>query len=210
MRYTTTIVAACIGIAICLFNYTGYDPHNMFFFMLSLPAWFVDLFVDVHQVSVLLMYVLTIVTWGLLGFIADVLIARFIGKRSLSAPFPFPIGFLLSSLYYKFGFHRRMALTAWNRAINLIFARLGKFQIRLRVVIVEHYLQIVNVNAVNTALIGKLQSYLISDLRRVNLLIKYKIVGRNYFHQRHAFRQRSGFVNRLRRQSECKQINAQQ
>ncbi len=76
MRYTTTIVAACIGLAICLFNYTGYDPHNMFFFMLSLPAWFVDLFIDVHQVSVLLMYALTIITWALLGYIADVMIAR--------------------------------------------------------------------------------------------------------------------------------------
>ncbi|OMF21334.1 hypothetical protein BK133_28565 [Paenibacillus sp. FSL H8-0548] len=76
MRYPVTIVAALIGIAICLFNYTGYDPHNFIFFMFSIPAWFVDLFVDVHEVSVVLMYVLTIVTWALLGFIADVLISR--------------------------------------------------------------------------------------------------------------------------------------
>ncbi|WP_169082107.1 hypothetical protein [Paenibacillus sp. PL91] len=76
MRYPVTIVATLIGLAICLFNYTGYDPHNMIFFMLSIPAWVVDLFVDVHEVSVLLMYALTIITWALLGFIADVLIAR--------------------------------------------------------------------------------------------------------------------------------------
>jgi hypothetical protein len=76
MRYPVTIVATLIGVAICLFNYTGYDPHNFVFFMLSIPAWVVDLFVDVHEVSVLLMYALTIITWALLGFVADVLIAR--------------------------------------------------------------------------------------------------------------------------------------
>ena len=80
MRYPVTIVATLIGLAICLFNYTGYDPHNFVFFMLSIPAWVVDLFVDVHEVSVLFMYVLTILTWALLGFIADVLIAR--GRES--------------------------------------------------------------------------------------------------------------------------------
>jgi hypothetical protein len=76
MRYPVTIAATIIGLAICLFNYTGYDPHNFVFFMLSIPAWIVDLFVDVHEVSVLFMYVLTIITWALLGYIADVLIAR--------------------------------------------------------------------------------------------------------------------------------------
>lgn len=76
MRYKLTAIATLIGVAICAFNYTGYDPHNMFFFMLSIPAWFVDFFVDVHEVSVLLMYVLTIITWALLGFAADRMIAR--------------------------------------------------------------------------------------------------------------------------------------
>ncbi|MCA0754698.1 hypothetical protein KP806_06515 [Paenibacillus sp. N4] len=76
MRYPVTIAAALIGLAVCLFNYTGYDPHNMIFFMLSIPAWVADLFIDIHEVSVLLMYVLTILTWALLGYIADVLIAR--------------------------------------------------------------------------------------------------------------------------------------
>ncbi|WP_141506177.1 hypothetical protein [Paenibacillus luteus] len=80
MRYPVTIVATLIGLAICLFNYTGYDPHNFVFFMLSIPAWVVDLFVDIHEVSVLLMYVLTVLTWALLGFVADVLISR--GRES--------------------------------------------------------------------------------------------------------------------------------
>lgn len=76
MRYTVTIAATIIGLALCLYNSTGYDPHNFVFFMFSVPAWFVDLFVDVHQVNVLLMYVLTVVSWALLGFIADSIIAR--------------------------------------------------------------------------------------------------------------------------------------
>ncbi|GKU79925.1 hypothetical protein [Paenibacillus sp. L3-i20] len=76
MRYRFTIIATLIGIAICAFNYTGYDPHNMIFFMLSIPVWISSFFVDIHEVSVLLMYALTILTWGLLGFIADALIAR--------------------------------------------------------------------------------------------------------------------------------------
>jgi len=84
MRYTATIVAALIGLAICLFNYTGYDPHNMIFFMLSIPAWVIDLFVDVHEVSVLLMYVLTVITWALLGLAVDALVARDARRRRAS------------------------------------------------------------------------------------------------------------------------------
>lgn len=76
MRYKVTIIATLIGLAICAFNYTGYDMHNMVFFMFSIPAWFADLFVDIHEVSVLLLYVLTVLTWALLGFITDLIIAR--------------------------------------------------------------------------------------------------------------------------------------
>ncbi|ANY68504.1 hypothetical protein BBD42_20020 [Paenibacillus sp. BIHB 4019] len=76
MRYKFTAIAALIGLALCLYNSTGYDPHNMVFFMFSVPAWFVDLFIDVHEVSVMLMYVLTVATWALLGLIADVIVYR--------------------------------------------------------------------------------------------------------------------------------------
>ncbi|MGO4544526.1 hypothetical protein AB4Z29_06995 [Paenibacillus sp. 2TAB23] len=84
MRYPVTIVATLIGLAISLFNSTGYDPHNMVFFMFSIPSWIVDLFVDVHEVNVLLMYALTVITWALLGFVADILIAR--GRESERHP----------------------------------------------------------------------------------------------------------------------------
>ncbi|MGG4035005.1 hypothetical protein ABEV74_15040 [Paenibacillus cisolokensis] len=76
MRYPVTIAASLFGVALCLFNATGYDPHNFIFFMFSIPAWLVDLFVDVHRVSVVLMYILTVLSWALIGYIADVLINR--------------------------------------------------------------------------------------------------------------------------------------
>jgi hypothetical protein len=76
MRYPVTFAATLIGLALCVYNSTGYDPHNFVFFMFSIPAWIVDLFVDIHDVNVLLMYVLTVASWALLGFIADRLIDR--------------------------------------------------------------------------------------------------------------------------------------
>ncbi|GGG15819.1 hypothetical protein [Paenibacillus abyssi] len=82
MRYPVTIIATIIGIVLCLYNYTGYDPHNMVFFMFSVPAWFIEFFVEIHEVSVLLMYVLTILSWALLGFVADWFIARNRQRRS--------------------------------------------------------------------------------------------------------------------------------
>lgn len=76
MRYPVTFVATLMGLALCVYNSTGYDPHNFVFFMFSPPAWVVDLFVDIHDVNVLLMYILTVVSWAILGFIADRLIER--------------------------------------------------------------------------------------------------------------------------------------
>jgi len=85
MRYPVTVVMTLIALALCLFNYTGYDPHNLFFFMFSPPAWIADLLVDIHEASVLLLYVLTLITYALIGYIADRLIARGRGKGSAPA-----------------------------------------------------------------------------------------------------------------------------
>ncbi|WP_127532532.1 hypothetical protein [Paenibacillus kobensis] len=76
MRFTVTIAAALIGLAICLFNSTGYDPHNFVFFMLSIPAWIAELLFDIHNVSVMSLYVWTVLTWAALGFIVDAVINR--------------------------------------------------------------------------------------------------------------------------------------
>ncbi|MWC28875.1 hypothetical protein [Paenibacillus sp. MMS18-CY102] len=76
MRYPVTIVATLIGLALCLYNSTGYDPHNFVFFMLSIPAWIADLAFDIHNVAVMSIYVWTVVTWAALGFVADLIIHR--------------------------------------------------------------------------------------------------------------------------------------
>lgn len=75
MRYPVTIIATLIGLALCLYNYTGYDPHNFVFFMFSVPGWIVDFFIDIHEVNVLLMYVLTIASYALIGWICDRMVA---------------------------------------------------------------------------------------------------------------------------------------
>jgi len=76
MRYPVTIVATLIGLVLCLYNNTGYDPHNFVFFMFSPPAWIVDLVIDIHEVSVMLMYALTVLAYALIGYIADRIIHR--------------------------------------------------------------------------------------------------------------------------------------
>jgi hypothetical protein len=85
MRYPVTIIATIIGLALCLYNSTGYDPHNFVFFMFSVPAWFVDLFIDVHEVSVLLMYVATVLSYALIGYIADRIIMHERSRRTRRA-----------------------------------------------------------------------------------------------------------------------------
>jgi hypothetical protein len=76
MRYPITLACTAIGVALCLFNYTGYDPHNIFLFMFSVPGWFMELFTDIHNVNVYFMYVLTVISWMIIGFIGDLGIAR--------------------------------------------------------------------------------------------------------------------------------------
>jgi hypothetical protein len=76
MRYPITLIAVLFSLALCLFSYSGHDPHNMFFFMLSVPAWFVELFADIHEVSIIPVYILTVLSWAIIGFAADWLIAR--------------------------------------------------------------------------------------------------------------------------------------
>jgi len=71
-----------IGVALCLFNATGYDPHNIFLFMLSVPIWFVEVFGDIHHVNVWFMYLLTVLSWAAIGYLSDLGIARTHAKRS--------------------------------------------------------------------------------------------------------------------------------
>lgn len=76
MRYTMTIAGILFGAALSLFNSTGYDPHNLLLMMFSVPMWFVELFTDIHKVNVWFMYVLTVLSWALIGFLGDLGVRR--------------------------------------------------------------------------------------------------------------------------------------
>lgn len=76
MRFPFTIFFTLFGLALSLYNYTGYDPHNVFFFMFSIPVWFTEFFVDIHDVNVWLMYALTILSYALIGYLTDLGIRR--------------------------------------------------------------------------------------------------------------------------------------
>jgi len=84
VRYPVTVVMTLIALALCLYNYTGYDPHNFVFFMFSPPAWVADMLVDIHEASVLLLYALTLITYALIGYVADRLIRR--GRNNSRSP----------------------------------------------------------------------------------------------------------------------------
>lgn len=83
MRYPLTLGFALFGAALILFNYSGYDPHNLFFLMFSVPMWFVELFTDIHKVNVWTMYVLTLLSYALIGWLGDFVLRRSRQRRSL-------------------------------------------------------------------------------------------------------------------------------
>jgi hypothetical protein len=83
MRYPFTIACTLIGIALCLFNVTGHDPHNLFLMMFSVPMWFVELFTDIHRVNVWFMYMLTVLSWAIIGYLGDLGAARIRSWRHL-------------------------------------------------------------------------------------------------------------------------------
>jgi lipoprotein signal peptidase len=76
MRYTMTIACTLIGVALSLFNSSGYDPHNLFLLMFSVPMWFVEVFTDIHRVNIWFMYVLTVISWAAIGYVGDRIISR--------------------------------------------------------------------------------------------------------------------------------------
>lgn len=71
MKYKVTFIMTLFGCALCLFNYSGFDPDNIFFFMLSVPVWLIEIFSDIHYFNVYAVYLLTIATYALFGRIGD-------------------------------------------------------------------------------------------------------------------------------------------
>lgn len=69
MRYTS--ILAAVGAAICLFHYLGLDPNNMIFYSLSIPAWFIPVAANITNFNIALLYLLTVLSWAVIGYIVD-------------------------------------------------------------------------------------------------------------------------------------------
>lgn len=68
-----TLICTFIGVALCLAHYIwhDYDPMYMLFYMLSVPAWFAPAFTNVVTANIAIVYLLTILTWALIGYGID-------------------------------------------------------------------------------------------------------------------------------------------
>jgi hypothetical protein len=71
MKYKATVLFTLFGLALCLVNYWGLDPDNIFLFMFSVPVWLIELGADIHYFNIFLVYFLTIVSWTIFGRIGD-------------------------------------------------------------------------------------------------------------------------------------------
>jgi predicted Abi (CAAX) family protease len=65
-----------IGLLLCLVHYLFHDYETIYllFYSLSVPAWFAPLFTNVADVSgpkLIIIYLLTIATWAIIGYIID-------------------------------------------------------------------------------------------------------------------------------------------
>ncbi|WP_248929314.1 hypothetical protein [Paenibacillus hamazuiensis] len=75
-----TWICALIGVVLCLAHYIwhDYDPMYMLFYFLSIPAWFAPAFTNVVTANMAVVYLLTILSWALIGYIID----RFAQQRT--------------------------------------------------------------------------------------------------------------------------------
>jgi hypothetical protein len=69
-----TVLFTAIGLAICFAHYYGFDPKNLIIYSLSIPLWIASIFYDMKTVNVFSIYMFTILSWTLLGYILDRLI----------------------------------------------------------------------------------------------------------------------------------------
>lgn len=81
MKRKATLVFTLFAIALCLFNFTGIDPDNIFLFMFSVPVWILEIFSDIHYYNIYFVYALTIASYMVFGMIGD----RFLNARKARA-----------------------------------------------------------------------------------------------------------------------------
>ncbi|WP_202081489.1 hypothetical protein [Caldalkalibacillus salinus] len=75
-----TAVAALV----CFFNAIGYDRDNMLLMSVSIPGWFMEMFLDIHYIHRHIVYASTILFWLLAGYFLDRTLERRGDTRSSS------------------------------------------------------------------------------------------------------------------------------
>lgn len=71
-----TLWLTVIAAAVCLYHLSGLDRSHVVLYMVSIPAWIIPFFTNIHAVNKYLIYVLTIASWFVIGLGVDSLIAR--------------------------------------------------------------------------------------------------------------------------------------
>jgi hypothetical protein len=59
------------AVAISVLHYLGFDKHDLLLLNISLPAWVIEYFVDIHTVSSFFVYAVTILFWFAFGLLID-------------------------------------------------------------------------------------------------------------------------------------------
>ncbi|WP_284643017.1 hypothetical protein [Paenibacillus silviterrae] len=72
MKYTLTFYFTLLGIALCFLHFIGHenDAVYLLFYSLSVPAWIWPLF-EYTDVNFIMLYLTTIVSWTLIGYLCD-------------------------------------------------------------------------------------------------------------------------------------------
>lgn len=82
MRKVFRLWLPLLSLAVCLFNVFGYDDKNILLFLTSPVFWllesrsFLGTWLDSFHVPLFLIYILTLISWFLIGLLIDVIFRR--------------------------------------------------------------------------------------------------------------------------------------
>ncbi|TBL77454.1 hypothetical protein [Paenibacillus thalictri] len=79
-----TLICTVIGAVLCLAHYIWHDsdPMYLLFYMLSVPAWFAPAFINVVTVNIVYVYLLTVLSWAIIGFFIDLFAVQVSRRRA--------------------------------------------------------------------------------------------------------------------------------
>ncbi|WP_068776498.1 hypothetical protein [Paenibacillus sp. FJAT-26967] len=71
-----TFYFTVFGVVLCLIHYYGHNLDSLYllFYSLSVPAWIAPMVTDVYEISMgkmMIIYLLTIASWGAIGYVID-------------------------------------------------------------------------------------------------------------------------------------------